>query len=661
MSVPAEYKTVTRQRLVTPTSTRLVEIPPGTAKMIPAEYKTVKQRVMVTPPAFVPQPDGTMVVTPAKFEERDTRVMVQAAYTVPAAPSRDMKLIPPKFEWVDRPVLTAEAAEELAVVPAMYEIRMERVEVSPGEYKEVAKRVVVKPASTRSVPVPARYDTVRIRKLVEPARWVPKNQAPKHPEANAEQYQRIVENPFLGPLDSPLSTFSIDVDTASYANTRRFFNSGKRPPPDAVRIEELINYFNYDDPEPEDDTPFAVATEVAACPWTPENRIVRIGLQAKRIDQKDVPPRNLVFLIDVSGSMSSSKKLQLLQSALPLLVEQLRPEDRLGIVAYAGRAGVVLEPTEGTDQDKILKAIAGLRSGGSTHGSQGIQRAYEMARKQFDPEGINRVILATDGDFNVGLTGGDLTRLIEKERKSGVFLSVLGFGTGNINDRQMEELSNKGNGNYAYIDSMKEATKVLVEDVGGTLYAVAKDVKIQVEFNPATVASYRLIGYENRKMAAQDFHDDKKDAGEIGAGHSVTALYEIVPATERKPAAAELPPLKYQNARQAKDAKNAKDANDANDKELLTVNLRYKQPDEDKSQLLSVAVGTDKTAWQDASENLRFASAVAGFGMILRGSVHKGAADWKLVRELAGTAIGDDKAGHRAEFLELIDAASAVK
>jgi len=428
-----------------------------------------------------------------------------------------------------------------------------------------------------------------------------------------------------------------------------------------VRIEELINYFNYDDPEPEDDTPFAVATEVAACPWTPENRIVRIGLQAKRIDQKDVPPRNLVFLIDVSGSMSSSKKLQLLQSALPLLVEQLRPEDRLGIVAYAGRAGVVLEPTEGTEQDKILKAIAGLRSGGSTHGSQGIQRAYEMARKQFDPEGINRVILATDGDFNVGLTGGDLTRLIEKERESGVFLSVLGFGTGNINDRQMEELSNKGNGNYAYIDSMKEATKVLVEDVGGTLYAVAKDVKIQVEFNPATVASYRLIGYENRKMAAQDFHDDKKDAGEIGAGHSVTALYEIVPATERNPAAAELPPLKYQNAREAKDAKNAKDANDANDKELLTVNLRYKQPDADKSQLLSVAVGTDKTAWQDASENLRFASAVAGFGMILRGSVHKGAADWKLVRELAGTAIGDDEAGHRAEFVELIDAASAVK
>ncbi len=470
-------------------------------------------------------------------------------------------------------------------------------------------------------------------------------------EFDTEAYDRIDENAFLIPADAALSTFSIDVDTASYANVRRFLVDGALPPPDAVRIEEMLNYFSYTYPEPEGDVPFSVTTEVAGCPWQEEHRLVRIGLQARHIDNKDVPPRNLVFLLDVSGSMASADKLGLLKRALPLLVDNLRAQDTVSIVVYAGASGVVLRPTEGTDGATIRGAISRLAAGGSTNGGEGIQLAYSLARENFREGAINRVILGTDGDFNVGVTNrGELTRLIEKEREDGIFLTVLGFGRGNLQDAQMEEIADRGNGNYHYIDSISEARKVLVHEAGGTLVTVAKDVKIQVEFNPAHVAAYRLIGYENRMLEARDFNDDKKDAGEIGAGHSVTALYEIVPpgaSTLEK----DVDDLRYQTGRTPTPA--------ANSDELMTVKLRYKQPRGTESKLISYAVRDTGSAWQAASGDFRFAASVAAFGMVLRKSEHRGGADYDMVRTLARDALGQDTHGYRAEFVKLVaDAAS---
>jgi Ca-activated chloride channel homolog len=467
---------------------------------------------------------------------------------------------------------------------------------------------------------------------------------------NTEAYDRIRDNEFMAAAANPLSTFSIDVDTASYANVRRFLESGQLPPKDAVRIEELINYFRYDYPEPQGPDPFSVTTEVFSCPWAKTHRLVSIGIQGRTLGDQAIPPRNLVFLLDVSGSMDDPRKLPLLRAAMKLLVNQLRAEDRVAIVVYAGSSGLFLPPTAGDQKARLRDALERLQAGGSTAGGEGIELAYRVAAESFIRGGVNRVVLATDGDFNVGITNqGDLVRLIEEKRKTGVFLSVLGFGDGNLKDSTMEKLADSGNGNYAYIDSLSEARKVLVRESGATLVTIAKDVKIQVELNPARVAAYRLIGYENRVLAAEDFNDDKKDAGEIGAGHSVTALYEVVPVGVDI-ALRGVDPLKYQSPRFAS-------AGSQGD-ELLTVKLRYKDPDGDESRPLSVVVKDDLE--RPASANARFASAVAGFGMLLRGSEHKGSATFEQVAELARGAVGPDPDGYRAQFCQLVASAEAL-
>lgn len=467
---------------------------------------------------------------------------------------------------------------------------------------------------------------------------------------NTESYDYIEENGFLSPLNQPLSTFSIDVDYASYSNTRRYLMNGSKPPKDAVRIEEFINYFNYDYPAPEGADPFSVNTEMAACPWKKEHRLVQIGLKGKDIPKASLPPSNLVFLLDVSGSMEAPNKLPLLRSAFKLLVNQLDDRDYVSIVVYAGASGVVLEPTPGSEQSTIFNALDQLQAGGSTAGAEGLELAYKTAQKHFLKEGNNRIILATDGDFNVSPSSdAQMQRMIEEKREAGIFLSVLGFGMGNYKDSKMEAIADNGNGNYAYIDNLREAQKVLVNELTSTLFTIAKDVKIQVEFNPAKVQAYRLIGYENRLMAAEDFNDDKKDAGEIGVGHTVTALYEIVPVGvdfEQKNVDA----LKYQENQPAPSAQNSK--------EWMTVKLRYKQPTADSSTLIEEIV-TDKTL-QEPSQDLQFAAAVAGFGMLLRESAYKGDCNYPMVLELARAGKGDDPNGYRSEFLQLVELASSM-
>lgn len=468
---------------------------------------------------------------------------------------------------------------------------------------------------------------------------------------DGERYAEINENPFLDARRAPLSTFSIDVDTASYANVRRFLKDGQLPPKDAVRIEELVNYFEYDYPQPVGDVPFSVSTETAVCPWNTKHKIVQIGLQGKKVSLDNTPPANLTFLLDVSGSMNSPDKLPLLKDGLRMMVNQLKPQDRVAIAVYAGSSGLVLPSTSVANKGEILAALDRLEAGGSTNGGAGINLAYTVAANNFINGGNNRVILATDGDFNVGTTSDDaLVNLIEEKRKSGIFLSVLGFGTGNLNDSMMEKLSNKGNGNYAYIDSQSEARKALGEQVAGTLLTIAKDVKIQVEFNPALVAGYRLIGYENRLLADRDFNDDKKDAGEIGAGHSVTAIYEVVPAG----VAIENDgiELKYSELQRS-------DTRFAN--ELATVKLRYKEPDGDVSKLLTMGVLDNPRSVENASENLRFAASVVQFGLILRDSRYRGSASLVMARQLASSATANDLRGYRSEFLELLQQANSLK
>jgi Ca-activated chloride channel family protein len=475
--------------------------------------------------------------------------------------------------------------------------------------------------------------------------------APPVADTSSEAYDHVDENAFVAVADDPRSTFSIDVDTASYSNLRRFIDGGTLPPADAVRIEEMVNYFDYDYRSPAGADPFSLTAEVGECPWNETHKLVHVGLQGKVVDQSEVPARNLVFLFDVSGSMNSPDKLPLLKRGFSLLVDNLRPQDKVSIVVYAGASGVVLEPT--SDKSEILAALDRLEAGGSTNGGAGIHSAYAMAQKGFIQGGINRVILATDGDFNVGTTTeGDLVKLIEDKRASGVFLSVLGFGTGNLKDATMEMLADKGNGNYAYIDGIGEARKVLVEEAGATLVTIAKDVKIQVEWNPAEVASYRLIGYENRVLAHTDFNDDTKDAGEIGAGHNVTAIYEITPSSGKAPTK-KLDDLKYQTDGTLSAA--------AGSGELLTVKVRYKEPEGSASKLLSFPVTDADKPIAEASRDFRFSAAVAGFGMLLRGSKHKGDATFAMMRTLADEARGDDRNGHRAELVRLIDAAAKLQ
>jgi len=467
-----------------------------------------------------------------------------------------------------------------------------------------------------------------------------------------ESYDRIDENAFLAARDNPVSTFSIDVDTASYANVRRFLNDECLPPLDAVRIEELVNYFHYTDPAPDGAAPLAARTEVGPCPWAPDHRLLRIGLRARDLPDGEQPARNLVFLVDVSGSMFSPYKLPLVKRALGLLARQLGQRDRIALVVYAGAAGLVLRPTPGSDHAAILEALASLEAGGSTNGGQGIELAYEMAERSFIPGGVNRVILATDGDFNVGVSSpGDLTRLIEAKREHGVFLTVLGFGMGNLKDSTMEKLADRGNGNYAYIDSFAEARKVLVEDLAGTLVTVAKDVKVQIEMNPAEVRRYRLLGYENRLLRREQFEDDRADAGELGAGQTVTALYEIVPAHGK---AADAPKLLYQAAAVLSPA--------AADGELGTLKVRYKQADGDQSRLMTWPVRDAGSALTATSSDFRFSAAVAAFGLALRGSPHRGSATAAMARELAVSALGarDGDDAHKQEFLTLASKAQSL-
>jgi Ca-activated chloride channel family protein len=495
-------------------------------------------------------------------------------------------------------------------------------------------------------PIPGRYD----------------------PRFDTESYDHVVENPFLAVGANPLSTFSIDVDRASYANVRRFLREGRLPPPDAVRIEELVNYFRYRDAAPgPGEAPFRVTTEVAPAPWQPLHRLVRIGIKAREVELEHLPPANLVFLVDVSGSMQSPDKLPLLKTALGMLVDGLRPQDRVALVAYAGAAGLVLESTPGSERGRISEALDRLEAGGSTAGGAGLRLAYDVAARHHVAGGNNRVILATDGDFNVGPSSdGEMIRLIEEKREQGTFLTVLGFGTGNLKDSKMEKLADHGNGNFAYIDGVLEARKVLVSEMGGTLLTVAKDVKIQVEFNPAAVAGYRLIGYENRMLAAEDFEDDRKDAGELGAGHTVTALYEVVPAgVDGTVDLRGIGDLRYTDPGDVRRGAVAS-------RELGFVKLRYKEPDGRRSRLLEHPVVEPETAGRRCfargpessacapSEDFRFAAAVAAWGMLLRGSEHCDGFTFEDVALLARGALGEDEEGYRAEFLSLVRTSEAL-
>ncbi len=470
-----------------------------------------------------------------------------------------------------------------------------------------------------------------------------------YPVFNRESYNALGENPFITTSNDPLSTFSIDVDTASYANVRRFLNNGQLPPPGAVRIEEMINYFSYDYQQPQSG-PIAITTELGPCPWQPENKLVRIGLKAKDIDTNKLPPSNIVFLIDVSGSMSHPNKLPLLKQSMLMLVNQLTASDRIAIVVYAGSDRIILEPTAGDNKETIKKAITNLTSAGSTHASSGITTAYKLAGQVYMPKGNNRIILASDGDFNVGITSRDeLEQLITKEKESGIYLTVLGFGMGNYHDDTMEILADKGNGNYSYIDSLLEAKKVLIKERTSTLFTLAKDVKLQIEFNPAKVGAYRLIGYGNRALADEDFNNDKKDAGEIGVGHTVTALYELMPPNAT--AISSVDPLKYQSLSQS----------NTNQAEVLTVKLRYKPLASNTSVLITRSIIDNNGELKETSKDFRFAASVAGFGLLLKKSEYKGNLTYSDLITLARNARGNDREGYRAEYVHLLETAELLE
>jgi Ca-activated chloride channel family protein len=470
-----------------------------------------------------------------------------------------------------------------------------------------------------------------------------------------ESYARVAENNFVRVSQEPLATFSIDVDTASYSNVRRFLNMNQLPPADAVRIEELINYFTYDYARPTGSHPIGASMEVSDAPWNSRNRLVRIGIKARDVDAKQRPPSNLVFLIDVSGSMNMPQKLPLVKSGLKMLVDQLGENDVVSIVVYAGTSGLVLPPTSGERKNVISQAIDNLQAGGSTNGGAGIQLAYQQAAGNFIKGGVNRVILVTDGDFNVGITSqGDLTRLIEDRAKSGVFLSVLGFGMGNLKDSTMERLADMGNGHYAYIDTLNEARKVLVEEMSSTLVTVAKDVKIQVDFNPAKVEAYRLIGYENRALRPEDFNNDLKDAGEMGAGHAVTALFEIVPRGGTVPGPS-IDPSVFQPAPAPAQRATPPPASNSND--LLVLRVRYKKPDAAESTRLDVPLPDRRRGFSDASPDFRFAASVAAFGMVLKNSQYRGDVTLPWVLDTATGSRGQDRSGYRAEFISLVQKA----
>ncbi|WP_439554764.1 YfbK domain-containing protein [Dyadobacter sp.] len=468
-----------------------------------------------------------------------------------------------------------------------------------------------------------------------------------------ESHKLINENGFQVTSQQAVTTFAADVDRASYSNIRRYLNNGSLPPADAVRIEEMINYFDYNYPQPKGDAPIALTTELTDSPWNKGLKLLHIGMQAKKVAVQNLPASNMVFLVDVSGSMTDENKLPLVKQALKLLVGQLREQDKISIVAYAGAAGIILPPTSGSEKSKIKDALDKLEAGGSTAGGEGIELAYDLAAAHFINKGNNRVILATDGDFNVGVSSeAGLQRLIQQKRKSGIFLSVMGFGMGNYKDNLAETLADKGNGNYAYIDNLQEARKEFVHEFGGTLFTVAKDVKIQIEFNPAHVQAYRLIGYENRALKNEEFHDDKKDAGEMGSGHIVTAIYELIPADFKSDYLPKVDSLKYQ--------KNNISATGKTD-EMLTIKVRYKEPDSENSKLFDLPVGNSSHSFASCSENLRFSAAVAEFGLLLRDSEFKGEATYGDVISKAQSALGKDNEGYRAEFVQLVKKAQSLQ
>lgn len=468
------------------------------------------------------------------------------------------------------------------------------------------------------------------------------------PNVNDEDYGTFVENVFESPKSSPLSTFSIDVDNASYTNIRRFINNGQKVPKDAVRVEEMMNFFKYNYPEPKGEHPFSINTEYSECPWNSSNKLVKIGLQGKNIDDEKLPASNLVFLIDVSGSMFSENKLPLLKQSMKVLVNQLRAEDKVSIVVYAGAAGMVLPPTSGDKKMTIIDALEKLSAGGSTAGGAGIQLAYKTAKENFIKNGNNRVVLATDGDFNVGASSdNDMQRLIEEERKSGVFLTCLGFGMGNYKDSKMETLANKGNGNYAYIDNIQEANRFLGKEFKGSMFAIAKDVKIQIEFNPAHVQAYRLIGYENRKFRPEDFKNDAIDAGELGSGHTVTALYEIIPVNTKSKFFTPTDELKYTKT----------EPSVANlGSELATIKFRYKKPDGEKSIEMIEVIKNNVVTLEQTSEDFKFCASVAWFGLKLRNSELVSNKSISDIKNLAKNNIKNDNEGYKAEFIRLMEA-----
>lgn len=504
-------------------------------------------------------------------------------------------------------------------------------------------------SESKSVPHPIKMETVAKRANLPPMGMAEVGYAPteSREDFNTEEYGKIDENQFKHTGQHPLSTFSIDVDTASYSNVRRFINGSRLPPKDAVRVEEMINYFSYHYPGPEGKHPFSIFTEVSDCPWNKEHKLVHIGLQGKRLNYDKLKPSNLVFLVDSSGSMNSHNKLPLLQKSLAMLLDKLDDRDSVAIVAYAGSAGLVLPSTPATKKEQIRDALMRLQAGGSTAGGAGIKQAYDVAKEHLIKDGNNRVILCTDGDFNVGVSStSELVRLIEEKRKDDIYLTICGFGMGNYKDSRMEDITNAGNGNYFYIDSVREAEKVFVKEMRANLFTIAKDVKIQVEFNPTKVKGYRLVGYENRLLANEDFNDDKKDAGELGAGHTVTALYEIIPAGSKEEVRT-TGKLKYQRTVINEDA--------ASSPEMLTVKLRYKPPKEETSKLLEVAVRDKNIPLEKTSEAFRFSSSVAGFGMLLRDSKFKGDLTYKKIISMAKSSMGRDEDGYRSEFIRLVE------
>jgi len=570
------------------------------------------------------------------------------------APAQAAKDDAPAQAASARPAMTGQAQPARAPLPpppAASPLRRERADEQEMDF-DVGAKEAKKSGGGAAAPL-----VMSSRALVAPAPagvlQGPVAQA--QPEFNTESYDATQETPFVAAKDTPLSTFSIDVDTASYSNVRRFLTGGQLPPSGAVRVEELVNYFSYAYPEPTGDVPFSITTEISQAPWNPKHRLLLVGLQGKHLAPAQLPPRNLVFLLDVSGSMNEPNKLPLLKRSLSTLVSTLNERDQVALVVYAGASGVVLPPTAGNHQSLIRDALDRLEAGGSTNGGEGIELAYSLAQSMARPGSMTRVVLATDGDFNVGVTNqSELFKLIEQKRKSGVFLSVLGFGMGNYKDSTLELLADKGNGNYAYIDTLAEARKVLVAQAGATLSTLAKDVKLQLEFNPAKVGAYRLIGYENRRLAARDFNDDAKDAGELGAGHSVTALYEIVPPGVPVDSG-KLDALRYQAPSQALPGHGS---------ELCSLELRYKEPTSERSKLVEQLVQDAKDGEGQlaaTTPSFRFAAAVAVFGMTLRDSPARGSSSFALARQLAEGALGSDAEGYRREFLSLLDTARGLQ